>query len=159
MRGMKRDARPWMAYAPALSRPSPLATYHAISSSDSARTSTAVVSTRLTSYAPCLRLTPVRTSWRLPDSRRSIAADSPAPAPPRVAAPASRRVLGRAAGGGRPARAARGRVALRTVRAALVLLPLAHPLPTPQGRLAGTGPVALLLDSGWPASREWSRQQ
>src|SRR5918912_357572 len=50
-------------------------------------------------------------------------------------------------------------ILLRTVLAALVVLALAHPLLNPQNRLAGTGPVALVLDDGWAAARDWSRRQ
>ena len=51
MRVMNRDARPWIAYAPALSIGSPLATYHAMSASESSTMCTTVRSTR----AECAR--------------------------------------------------------------------------------------------------------
>ena len=43
--------------------------------------------------------------------------------------------------------------------AALVILALAHPLLNPQARLAGSGPLALVIDDGWTAARDWSRRQ
>ncbi len=43
--------------------------------------------------------------------------------------------------------------------AALVIIALAHPLLNPQARLAGSGPVALVIDDGWAAARDWSRRQ
>src|SRR5215212_9449513 len=43
--------------------------------------------------------------------------------------------------------------------AALVILALAHPLLNPQAALPGDGPLALVVDDGWAASRDWSQRQ
>jgi len=41
----------------------------------------------------------------------------------------------------------------------LVILALAHPVLNPQSRLAGAGPVALIIDDGWTAARDWTERQ
>ena len=43
--------------------------------------------------------------------------------------------------------------------AALIILALAHPLLNPQGALPGDGPLALVIDDGWAAARDWTRRQ
>src|SRR5688500_9103426 len=45
------------------------------------------------------------------------------------------------------------------VLASLVILALAHPLLNPTARLAGSGPVVLLVDDGWAAARDWPARQ
>src|SRR5436305_906438 len=81
------------------------------------------------------------------------------PAPRRIAFPAIRLLLGLTPREETPARTPWWLILLRTVLAALVILALAHPVLNPQNRLAGSGPVALIVDDGWPASHDWSRRQ
>ena len=81
------------------------------------------------------------------------------PAPRRIVFPAIRLLLGLTPREETPARTPWSLILLRTVLAALVILALAHPLLNPQNRLAGTGPIALIVDDGWAAARDWSRRQ
>src|SRR5437764_8386739 len=81
------------------------------------------------------------------------------PAPRRINFPAIRLLLGLTPREETPARTPWWLILLRTVLAALVVLALAHPVLNPQSRLAGTGPVALIIDDGWAAARDWSRRQ
>ncbi len=81
------------------------------------------------------------------------------PAPRRIAFPAIRLLLGLVPKEETPARTPWWLILLRTVIAALVIVALAHPLLNPQTRFAGTGPVALIIDDGWAAARDWSRRQ
>src|SRR5438270_2085430 len=81
------------------------------------------------------------------------------PAPRRIVFPAIRLLLGLTPREETPARTPWWLILLRTVLAALVILALAHPVLNPQSRLAGTGPVALIIDDGWAAARDWSRRQ
>src|SRR5438477_118616 len=76
------------------------------------------------------------------------------PAPRRIAFPAIRLLLGLTPREETPARTPWWLILLRTVLAALVILALAHPVLNPQNRLAGTGPVALIVDDGWAAAGE-----
>src|SRR5205814_10303221 len=78
------------------------------------------------------------------------------PAARRIVFPAIRLLLGLTPREETPARTPWWLILLRTVLAALVILALAHPVLNPQSRLAGTGPVALIIDDGWAASRDWS---
>ena len=61
MRSTQREAMPWMAYAPALSNGSPLATYAAISRSESGLKTTRVISASVCSKSGATRHTPVIT--------------------------------------------------------------------------------------------------
>ena len=81
------------------------------------------------------------------------------PAPRRIAFPAIRLLLGLTPREETPARTPWWLILLRTVLAALVILALAHPVLNPQNRLAGSGPVTLIIDDGWAAARDWSRRQ
>src|SRR5947209_16682016 len=81
------------------------------------------------------------------------------PAPRRIAFPAIRLLLGLTPREETPARTPWWLILLRTVLAALVILALPHPVLNPQSRLAGPGPVALILDDGWAASRHCRRRQ
>ncbi len=81
------------------------------------------------------------------------------PAPRRIAFPAIRLLLGLTPREETPARTPWWLILLRTVLAALVIVALAHPLLNPQAHLAGTGPLALIIDDGWTAARDWSRRQ
>src|SRR5438874_4938629 len=80
------------------------------------------------------------------------------PAPRRIVFPAIRLLLGLTPREETPARTPWWLILLRTVLAALVILALAHPLLNPQNRLAGAGPIALIVDDGWAAARDWSRR-
>jgi Domain of unknown function (DUF4159)/Aerotolerance regulator N-terminal len=81
------------------------------------------------------------------------------PAPRRIAFPAIRLLLGLTPREETPARMPWWLILLRTILAALVIIALAHPLLNPQARLAGDGAVALVIDDGWTAARDWSRRQ
>lgn len=81
------------------------------------------------------------------------------PAPRRIVFPAIRLLFGLMPREETPARTPWWLILLRTVLAALVILALAHPVMNPQHRLAGIGPVVLILDDGWAAGRDWSRRQ
>src|SRR3954451_23742903 len=81
------------------------------------------------------------------------------PAPRRIPFPAIRLLLGLVPREETPARTPWWLILLRTVLAGLVILALAHPLLNPQGALAGDGPLALIIDDGWSAARDWSRRQ
>jgi uncharacterized protein DUF4159/aerotolerance regulator-like protein len=81
------------------------------------------------------------------------------PAPRRIPFPAIRLLLGLVPREETPARTPWWLILLRTVLAALVILALAHPVLNPQNRLAGGGPVALVIDDGWSAARDWGQRQ
>jgi hypothetical protein len=81
------------------------------------------------------------------------------PAPRRIAFPAIRLLLGLTPREETPARTPWWLILLRTVVAALVILALAHPLLNPQARLAGDGPLVLVIDDGWSAARDWAQRQ
>ena len=81
------------------------------------------------------------------------------PAPRRMPFPAIRLLLGLTPREETPARTPWWLILLRTILAALVVLALAHPLLNPQAQLPGSGPVALVVDDGWSAARDWSARQ
>ncbi len=81
------------------------------------------------------------------------------PAPRHIAFPAIRLLLGLVPREETPARTPWWLILLRTLIAVLIIIALAHPLLNPQARLAGAGPVALVIDDGWAAARDWSRRQ
>ncbi len=81
------------------------------------------------------------------------------PAPRRIAFPAIRLLLGLAPRDETPSRTPWWLILLRTVLAALVIVAAAHPLLNPQARLAGTGPIILVVDDGWAAARDWPARQ
>src|SRR5262249_5256273 len=81
------------------------------------------------------------------------------PAPRRIPFPAIRLLLGLVPREETPARTPWWLILLRTVLAALVILALAHPVLNPQNRLASGGPVALVIDDGWSAARDWGQRQ
>src|ERR1700724_2820558 len=51
------------------------------------------------------------------------------------------------------------RISFPAIRPLLGLTPPAGPVLNPRRRLAGSGPVALVIDDGWAAARDWSRRQ
>lgn len=57
-----------------------------------------------------------------------------------------------------PARTPPWLLALRLFTAALLIVALAQPLLNPGARLAGTGPLVLVIDDGWTAARTWSQR-
>src|SRR5271169_5668873 len=81
------------------------------------------------------------------------------PAPRRIAFPAIRLLLGLAPREETPARTPLWLILLRMALAALVIIAAAHPLLNPQARLAGTGPIILVIDDGWAAARDWPVRQ
>ena len=81
------------------------------------------------------------------------------PAPRRIAFPAIRLLLGLNPREETPARTPLWLILLRMTLAALVIVAAAHPLVNPQARLAGTGPILLVVDDGWAAARDWPARQ
>ena len=77
------------------------------------------------------------------------------PAPKRVRFPALRLLLRLKAEEETPAHTPLWLLALRLLLAALVILALAHPLANPGARLAGSGPLVLVVDDGWPSASHW----
>jgi hypothetical protein len=77
------------------------------------------------------------------------------PAPRRVLFPAIRLLFGLKPREETPAKTPWWLVLLRMIAAALVIVALAHPLLHPQARLAGNGPVVLVMDNGWAAAPDW----
>jgi len=58
-----------------------------------------------------------------------------------------------------PARTPLWLILLRMLIAALVILALAHPLLNPGARLAGSGPLILVVDDGWAAAPRWAERE
>src|SRR6201998_555528 len=81
------------------------------------------------------------------------------PTPRRVAFPAIRLLLGLAPREETPARTPLWLILLRMALAALVILALAHPLLNPSAKLAGKGPLVLVVDNGWSAARHWDERR
>jgi len=81
------------------------------------------------------------------------------PAPRHIAFPAIRLLLGLTPREETPSRTPWWLILLRALVAALIIVALAHPLLNPQAGLTGAGPVALVIDDGWAAARDWSRRQ
>jgi Domain of unknown function (DUF4159)/Aerotolerance regulator N-terminal len=81
------------------------------------------------------------------------------PAPRRIAFPPVRLLLGLVPREETPARTPLWLILLRIALAALVIVAAAHPLLHPQARLAGTGPITLVVDDGWAAASDWPARQ
>ena len=81
------------------------------------------------------------------------------PLPKRVRFPALRLLLGLVPREETPAKTPLWLILLRTLLAALVILALAHPLLNPNARLAGAGPLVLVVDNGWSAARQWDERR
>jgi hypothetical protein len=81
------------------------------------------------------------------------------PAPRRIPFPAIRLLLGLVPREETPARTPLWLILLRMGLAALLILAFAHPLLNPQPRLAGSGPVILVIDNGWAAAPDWPARQ
>ena len=81
------------------------------------------------------------------------------PAPRRIVFPAIRLLLGLVPRDETPARTPLWLILLRMALAALVIVAVAHPLLNPQARLAGTGPILLIVDNGWAGAADWPARQ
>ena len=81
------------------------------------------------------------------------------PAPRRISFPAIRLLLGLVPREETPSRTPLWLILLRMALAALVIVAAAHPLLNPRARLAGTGPIILVIDDGWAAARDWPARQ
>jgi hypothetical protein len=81
------------------------------------------------------------------------------PAPRRMAFPAIRLLAGLRAPEETPARTPWWLLLLRLLIVTLIILALAQPLLNPAARLAGSGPVVLVVDDGWAAARFWPARQ
>src|ERR687884_138094 len=81
------------------------------------------------------------------------------PAPRRIRFPAVRLLLGLVPREETPAKTPLWLILLRMALTALVILGLAHPLLNPSTRLAGSGPLVLVVDDGWAAARDWPARQ
>jgi uncharacterized protein DUF4159/aerotolerance regulator-like protein len=81
------------------------------------------------------------------------------PAPRRIRFPAVRLLLGLTPREETPAKTPLWLILLRMALVALVVFALAHPLLNPSTRLAGSGPVILVVDDGWAAARDWPARQ
>src|SRR5579862_1854345 len=81
------------------------------------------------------------------------------PAPRRVRFPALRLLLGLVPREETPARTPLWLILLRMALAALIILALAHPLLNPAAKLAGKGPLVLVVDDGWSAARHWDERR
>jgi Domain of unknown function (DUF4159)/Aerotolerance regulator N-terminal len=81
------------------------------------------------------------------------------PAARRIPFPAIRLLLGLVPREETPARTPLWLILLRMALAALVIAAVAHPLINPQARLAGTGPIVLVVDNGWAAAADWQARQ
>ena len=80
------------------------------------------------------------------------------PAPRRIAFPAVRLLLGLTTTEQTPARTPFWLLILRLALAALVIIALAQPLINPSARLAGSGPLLLVIDDGWAAASRWQHR-
>jgi hypothetical protein len=81
------------------------------------------------------------------------------PAPRRLSFPAIRLLAGLRAPEETPARTPWWLLLLRLLIVTLIILALAQPLLNPAARLAGSGPVVLVIDDGWAAARFWPARQ
>ena len=81
------------------------------------------------------------------------------PAPRRIQFPAIRLLLGLNPREETPAHTPLWLIILRTILAALIIVGLAHPLLNPQTRLAGVGPVVLMIDDPVAAATDTCRRR
>jgi len=81
------------------------------------------------------------------------------PAPRRLPFPAIRLLFGLRPPEETPARTPLWLLLLRLAIAALIIVGLAGPLLNPLARLAGSGPLLLVVDDGWAAARDWTARQ
>src|SRR3546814_15570496 len=76
-----------------------------------------------------------------------------------MAFPAIRLLAGLTAPEETPARTPWWLLLLRLLIVTLIILALAQPLLNPSARLAGDGPLVLVIDAGWSAARFWPARQ
>ncbi len=83
------------------------------------------------------------------------------PRPKQVAFPPTRILVGIDNREKTPAKTPWWLLLIRLLAAALVILALAEPVlnPTRQDTLAGSGPVAIVIDNGWAGATHWSERQ
>src|ERR1700733_1134216 len=81
------------------------------------------------------------------------------PAPRRVVFPPLRLLFGLEASQETPARTPLWLLALRLLAAALVIVALADPSIGQSSKIAGSGPIVLFIDNGWPAAHAWKDRQ
>jgi Domain of unknown function (DUF4159)/Aerotolerance regulator N-terminal len=81
------------------------------------------------------------------------------PAARRIPFPAIRLLLGFLPRDETPARTPLWLILLRMALTALVIVAVARPLINPQARLAGTGPIVLIVDNGWAAAADWQARR
>jgi hypothetical protein len=81
------------------------------------------------------------------------------PAPRSLNFPAIRLLFGLQPPEETPARTPWWLLLLRLMIAALIIAGLAGPLLNPVARLAGSGPLVLVIDDGWAAARQWRGRQ
>src|SRR5262245_58489966 len=82
------------------------------------------------------------------------------PRPQRIAFPPTRILVGLENREKTPAKTPWWLTLIRMVAAALVILALAEPVlnPNRETALAGSGPVVLVVDNGWPSAPHWSQR-
>jgi hypothetical protein len=82
------------------------------------------------------------------------------PRPQRIAFPPTRILMGLENRERTPAKTPWWLTLIRITAAALVILALAEPVlnPNRETALAGSGPVVLVVDNGWPAAAHWSQR-
>ena len=78
------------------------------------------------------------------------------PAPRRIRFPSIRLLLGLDPREETPHRTPPWLIALRLLLSTLIIVGLAHPLINSGTRLAGAGPLLLVVDDGWSAAPHWS---
>lgn len=81
------------------------------------------------------------------------------PAPKRIPFPPVRFLAGLASTEESAARTPPWLLVLRIVLALAVVFGAAHPLINAGGKLAGSGPMVLIVDDGWAAARDWPARQ
>jgi hypothetical protein len=81
------------------------------------------------------------------------------PAPQRVRFPAIRLLLGLVPETESPAHTPLWLLLLRLTLAALIIIALSTPLWRPAERIAGSGPLLIVIDNGWASAKDWSQRQ
>ncbi|MEQ9518100.1 MAG: DUF4159 domain-containing protein [Parvibaculum sp.] len=79
------------------------------------------------------------------------------PAPKRIRFPAIRLLLGLASETETPAHTPLWLLLLRLAIAALIVIALANPLWRPAERIAGSGPLLIIIDNGWTSATHWNQ--
>ncbi|MCR9241623.1 MAG: DUF4159 domain-containing protein [Rhodobiaceae bacterium] len=81
------------------------------------------------------------------------------PAPQRVRFPAIRLLLGLVPETESPAHTPLWLLLLRLTLAALIIIALSSPLWRPAERIAGSGPLLIIIDNGWASAADWSQRE